>query len=125
MRIDLTAADRIQSPAGVARRTPTASPPRAESFEHALQTALERSRGLKWSAHAQQRLEARGIRLEDHQIVRLGEAVGRAEAKAANCSLVLLDDLAFIVSVRSRTVITAMDEPRDGVFTNIDSAVIG
>lgn len=80
---------------------------------------------MKWSAHAQQRLEARGIRLDDHQIARLDEAVGRAQAKAASRSLVLLDDLAFIVSIPSRTVMTAMDEPRDGVFTNIDSAVIG
>jgi len=39
---------------------------------------------------------------------------------------VLVDGLALIVSVPNRVVITAVDgaDARDGVFTNIDSAVI-
>jgi hypothetical protein len=39
---------------------------------------------------------------------------------------VLIDGTAFVVSVRNRTVITAVgaDQMRDRVFTNIDSAVI-
>ena len=38
----------------------------------------------------------------------------------------LVDGTAFVVSVRNRTVITAVgaDQMRDQVFTNIDSAVI-
>ena len=54
-------------------------------------------------------------------------AVDRAAAKGARESLVLVDDTAFVVSVRNRTVITAVDRARmrDQVFTNIDSAVIG
>jgi len=38
----------------------------------------------------------------------------------------MLDKLALVVSVRNKTVITAMDEARmkEGVFTNIDSVVI-
>jgi flagellar operon protein len=38
----------------------------------------------------------------------------------------MLDDVALVVSVRNRTVITAMDKEnlRNNVFTNIDSAVI-
>ena len=39
----------------------------------------------------------------------------------------LVDSTAFVVSVRNRTVITAVARPpmSDQVFTNIDSAVIG
>jgi flagellar operon protein len=39
---------------------------------------------------------------------------------------VLLRDMAFIVSVRNRTIVTAMDSEhiKENVFTNIDSAVI-
>jgi len=39
---------------------------------------------------------------------------------------VLLRDMAFIVSVKNKTVITAMDgeNMKSNVFTNIDSAVI-
>ena len=59
-------------------------------------------------------------------LARLDAAVGRARAKGARESLVLLDDLALVVSVRNQTVITATDAAsrKDNVFTNIDSAVI-
>jgi flagellar operon protein len=64
--------------------------------------------------------------LSDQDRVRLDEAVTRAGEKGANQSLVLLDNLALVVSVRNRVVITAMDDSKtsSGVFTNIDSAVI-
>ena len=41
-------------------------------------------------------------------------------------SLVILDSLAFIVNVPSKTVVTAMDqsESESNIFTNIDGAVI-
>jgi len=52
--------------------------------------------------------------------------VTRADEKGAKDSLVLLRDLAFIVNVKNRTVVTAVDGEhlKDNVFTNIDSAVI-
>ena len=59
-------------------------------------------------------------------MARLQDGVGRASAKGAREALVLIDGTAFVVSVRNRTVITAVgaDQMRDRVFTNIDSAVI-
>jgi flagellar operon protein len=56
----------------------------------------------------------------------LQEAVGRARAKGARESLVLMGELALVVSVKNNTVITAVDGAnlRENVFTNIDSAVI-
>ena len=41
-------------------------------------------------------------------------------------SLVIMDDLAFIVNTKSKTVVTAMDQnnSEDNIFTNIDGAVI-
>ena len=47
-------------------------------------------------------------------------------AKGGRESLVLVDRMAFVVSVKNRTVITAVDQAgmRDQVFTNIDSAVL-
>jgi flagellar operon protein len=81
---------------------------------------------VRLSAHARERLESRHITLTDQHQARLDEAVARAGEKGANQSLVLLDDLALVVSVRNRVVITALDEEKakSGVFTNIDSAVI-
>ena len=81
---------------------------------------------LKFSAHATKRLELRQIPLGPEQISKLAAAVDRAAAKGARESLVLMQDVAFIVSVPNRTVITAMsgENMKENVFTNIDSAVI-
>jgi hypothetical protein len=37
----------------------------------------------------------------------------------------MVDDLAFIVNIKSNTVVTALGDSSDSVFTNIDGAVIG
>ena len=80
---------------------------------------------VKFSHHAEQRLMQRGIRLVPEQLARIGVAIDKAAAKGAKESLVLYNDLAFIVSVKNRTVVTAMDGEslKDHVFTQIDSAV--
>ena len=82
--------------------------------------------GLRFSAHAQERMRLRGMELSQDDREQLEQAVDRAAAKGARDSLVLLRDMAFVVSVKNRTVITAMDEGsmKENVFTNIDSAVI-
>lgn len=54
----------------------------------------------------------------------MNQAVEKAAAKGAKDSLVIFNDLAFVVSVENRTVITALDRVRERVFTHIDSAVI-
>lgn len=96
------------------------------SFGELLARETAKPADVRLSAHAQERLDARHITLSDTDRTRLGDAVSRAGAKGANQSLVLLDDLALVVSVKNRVVITAMDESKasSGVFTNIDSAVI-
>lgn len=82
---------------------------------------------VKFSQHAMQRLESRNIRLNPSDLAKLNSAVEKAAQKGARESLVLMNnDLALIVSIKNKTVITAMDGTniKDNVFTNIDSAVI-
>ena len=81
---------------------------------------------LKFSKHAGERLADRHLSLTDEQMDRLLEGTKKADAKGINESLVLMDDMAFIVIVKNRTVITAMDqsESKDNIYTNIDGAVI-
>lgn len=81
---------------------------------------------LKFSKHAQQRLKSRNIEFDEQALQKLQQAVGKARAKGAQDSLILIDKLALVVSIRNNTVITAVDEDniQDNVFTNIDSAVI-
>ena len=100
-------------------------PARDRAFDDILSEEI-RKEGIKFSGHAQTRLKSRGIELTSNGISRLSEAISRAQSKGAKESLILLDDLAMVVSVINRTVITAVDncEAEDHVFTNIDSAVI-
>lgn len=81
---------------------------------------------LKFSAHATQRLQDRNIPLDQMLMSKLNVAVDRAEAKGLEDTLVLTDQAAFIVSVKNRTIVTAMDRNAlsGNVFTNIDGAVV-
>ncbi len=81
---------------------------------------------VRFSSHAELRLAQRGIRLQPEQLAKIESAVDKAAAKGAKDSLILLGDMAFIINVKNRTVVTAMDGStmNDHVFTQIDSAVI-
>jgi flagellar operon protein len=94
-----------------------------QDFAAVLKSKVE---GLKFSAHAQSRLKSRNIAVTPQVMEKLSKAVSGAQSKGAKNSLVLLADMAFIVNVPNRTVVTAMDGEsiKDNVFTNIDSAVI-
>jgi flagellar operon protein len=92
-------------------------------FSEVLRSKVE---GLKFSAHAQSRLTSRNISVTPEIMDKLSSAVSGAEKKGAKESLILLSNLAFIVNVPNKVVVTAMDGEsiRDNVFTNIDSTVI-
>lgn len=82
--------------------------------------------GIKFSKHAEKRLTYRNIPLDAGRLRRLTTALDQAAAKGAKESLFLMDNVAYVVSVENRMVITAVDDSsmEDNVFTNIDSAVI-
>jgi flagellar operon protein len=96
-------------------------------FDNYLTEALKRPADVSFSAHAQKRLSSRGIEISNLQMSRLGKAVDLVNEKGGRDSLVVLDGLALIVNVPSRTVVTAMDIDgmSERVVTNIDSAVLG
>ncbi len=102
------------------------SAPGVRSFAEVLTDKQGESYGLKFSKHAAQRLSDRNISLSASQLNRLSDGMERAEKKGINDSLVMIDNLAFIVNTGSSTVVTAMDadESKEKVFSNIDGAVI-
>ncbi len=81
---------------------------------------------LKFSQHASQRLQSRKIAMDDALMGKLNKAIDQAEAKGVDDTLVLTDSGAFIVNVKNRTVVTALDRNAlaGNVFTNIDGAVV-
>lgn len=87
--------------------------------QNSIETGL-----LKFSKHANERLASRNIDLSTDQLERLQTGTSKAREKGINESLVMVDDLAFVVSVKNNTVITAINDNDDKIFTNIDGAVI-
>ncbi len=97
------------------------------SFQEILaQKSAEEAGGLRFSKHALGRLSDRKIELSAGQLERLNDGARKAGQKGIRDSLVIVDQLAFIVNVPNRTVVTAMDstETTDNIFTNINGAVI-
>ena len=86
----------------------------------------ENVNSLKFSKHADERLADRNIYLTEDQLDRLEQGTRKADEKGIRESLVIMDNLSFIVNVKNRTVITAMDhtDSEDNIYTNIDGAVI-
>lgn len=111
------------------RKVPKTSEEGHVSFEQVLKdksSQIAQGSVLKFSKHASGRLTSRNIELNENQISRLTDGMQKANEKGIKDSLVLVDQLAFIVNVPSKTVVTAMnsEETADKVFTNIDGAVI-
>ena len=109
------------------RKTVKAAQENLVSFQEILQNKSQEqnvsgTQDLKFSV----RLETRGIELTDAQLERLNGGARKAGQKGIRDSLVIVDDLAFIVNVPNKTVVTAMNsrETEENVFTNINGAVI-
>ncbi|CAM5788201.1 MULTISPECIES: TIGR02530 family flagellar biosynthesis protein [Brevibacillus] len=99
-----------------------------KAFRDYLTESVEkakRSQEITFSQHALNRLNERGISLDETKMDRLAGGVKKAADKGARESLIMMDNVAFVVSIQNRKVITAVDDGRmkDSVFTNIDSAV--
>lgn len=88
--------------------------------------ALSKSAPVKFSNHAIDRMQSRGISYTPEMLGRIEKAVDKAAAKGGKDTLLLTDNSALIVSVNNRTVVTVMDKAalKENVFTNIDSTVV-
>ena len=71
-------------------------------------------------------MESRNLNLTDQDLQKLDDTVAKMAQKGAKESLIYMNDMALVVSVPNRKVITAMDgnSARENIFTNIDSAAI-
>ncbi len=88
---------------------------------------LSEQSGVDFSKHAIERINERRIDLySDGRLERLSKAVSLAEEKGSDNALILIDQAAFLVSVKNNKVITTVntEEMTGNIFTNIDSTVI-
>jgi flagellar operon protein len=115
-------------PAGRPVEIPPSSGPSFRSVLDgaAAQPATSTSEPLRFSAHATARLQSRNISLTSDDVSKMNAMADKAAAKGAKNSLFIVRDVAMVVSIKNRTVITAVDSDsmKENVFTNIDSAAI-
>lgn len=90
-------------------------------FDESLQ---KQDNKLNISAHARQRMRERNIKLEESDMNVLKDAMSDLEKRGARESLMLYKDMAFIASIRNRTIITTMNNNEMDIVTNIDSTII-
>ncbi|MCL1999421.1 MAG: flagellar protein [Turicibacter sp.] len=95
-----------------------------ENFSQMLQQTIQSRQTVNFSKHANMRLNDRSIQLTGEQLERVNTGLNKAHARGIRDSLVLVDDVALVVNVKSKTVITAIGDDRDNIFSNIDGAVI-
>ncbi|MVO99154.1 TIGR02530 family flagellar biosynthesis protein [Paenibacillus lutrae] len=118
----LTVGRLYPTPAAPLQRNQAAKQTNGSSdFDRLLQNQI-----VKFSHHAEMRLQQRGIKLDSEQLCKLESAIDKAAAKGAKDTLMMLGGTALIVNVPNRTVVTALDgaSMKEQVFTQIDSAVI-
>ncbi len=86
----------------------------------------ELDNSLKFTKHALERISSRGINLSNVDLNSLSKAVHKADNKGIKDSVVFLNDAAFIISIRNKTVITAIDKEsfKEKVITNVDGVII-
>ncbi len=120
----------------IVRKGKGISPASASEFKQALlsrsnlekptQSSLAGSDSLRFSNHAVDRMRSRGVSFGPEQLAQIERAVQKAQAKGARETLVLTDESALIVNIKSQTVVTVMDKSslKENVFTNIDSTVV-
>ena len=104
-----------QSPSAVAT---------GDHFESFLQNVTTVESPVTISQHAKGRMAQRNIELSPDDMHRISDAIDTAASKGSRESLMILDNVNYLVSVRNRTVVTAVPSGENKVFTNIDSAVV-
>jgi flagellar operon protein len=121
----LPATPRIDAPAQRTSPPSSGRPGIAGSFQAELAAAAG-EHGVSVSGHALHRLEQRQIDLGSDHLERLDRAMDTLARKGGRHSLVMLDDVAYVVHVPSHTVMTAVrpGAGKENVFTQIDSVVV-
>ncbi len=94
------------------------------TFQDILSNAVDSNEKIEFSKHAKLRMMDRNINISPSQMKRIENGMVQARDKGIKDSLVLVDNLALIVNVKNNIVVTAVDESKDKIFTNIDGAVI-
>jgi len=95
------------------------------SFQEVLDN-INKNQEIKFSKHALERLQRRNITISKDEMDKLNNAINKAGQKGVKEALILMNNKAFVASIKNNTIITATtdEQLKENVFTNIDGAVI-
>ncbi len=98
---------------------------KGSEFQTLLDEKLKQKEQIRFSKHAAERMEERGIEMTEEILDSLSEAVHRAGEKGARETLIIGANGMYIVNIPNKVVVTTVsrDEMKGNIFTNIDSAV--
>jgi flagellar operon protein len=104
----------------------SSTPQGSVGFSDVFEQVVQDSGGIRFSSHAQKRLDERSISFSEQDVLRIARSTDDAMEKGSKESLFLMNSLALVVGVPNRMVITVMEphERENTVFTNIDSVVL-
>lgn len=95
------------------------------SFQQVFQNELSSQSSIKVSKHASMRLASRGIEITSDELKRIDEAVTEANKKGIKDSLVIMKDVALVVNIKNKTIVTAVkNEDEQQIFSKIDGAIL-
>ena len=96
------------------------------SFQNILEEQIQQEQKLQFSKHAALRLQQRKIQLSKEQLQKLEQGIETAKSKGIKDSLMVLENMAFVINIKNKTVVTALDysKAEETVFTHIDGALI-
>ncbi len=100
--------------------------PEGQTFQQMVQQMGGTDPQIKVSAHAQKRIESRQIDFDPTTLKTLEQVLDVAKTKGSSKTLVMLGNTAYLLSVKDRTLVTAMDsqEMNEHFFTQIDSVYV-
>jgi flagellar operon protein len=81
---------------------------------------------VKISSHAQKRIQSREIQFDSTTLKTLDQVLEIGTQKGSKSTLVMAQNQAFILSIKDRTLVTALkqEEMNEYFFTNIDSVFV-
>ena len=96
-----------------------------DSFRCLLKQEAQEDKNVRFSKHAQKRLEERKISLDGDEYLKLKEGINKLKEKGGRDSLIVTNEAAYIVDVDNEMVVTAFDKEdmSENVVTKIDSTL--
>ena len=96
-----------------------------DSFRRLLKQEAQEDKNVRFSKHAQKRLEERKISLDGDEYLKLKEGINKLKEKGGRDSLIVTNEAAYIVDVDNEMVVTAFDKEdmSENVVTKIDSTL--